>query len=193
MLRCSVHLVAFTLYPPGHVPYDQVPVIPLPRDGSCFVAAPAAESAVATESRWGGSLFDAAIHAAQGQFGDRFRLGHGGPWRSTRQRHIARTLRLSGLDPGLEPAFVSAIEHVLDLDVTDRAVSRESLELGAAVPMQARGRAILIRLESGRAWDLDPLMVVGFIVALWARPFRWQPDTTCLRDLVVESGLQAAG
>ena len=100
--RCLTHVVAFTLYPVGHIPYAREPLL------SQF------------PSRGGdprASLVGAAVAVCRGeQWVDELIEGEPGPVRRTQKRRIARVAFVTGLN---EPAVDSRILGELGLDAVD--------------------------------------------------------------------------
>jgi hypothetical protein len=199
VVRCRTHGVAFTVYPPGHVPYGRVAVAPVDVGGRPLCAPvepdrlaslpvragpdPAKEELARRPMAWGVTLFRAVEDAANGvswprSEGDGFEV-----WR-TQRRRIALSAALLGLtevhgkaaaDPGL-------------LGVP--ALTR--LEAGAAYARaegyRGRGRAVmpvLRELESCGARTLELVLAAGYSAGVWGRPRRWDPQGRRLRDVVV--------
>ena len=91
--RCSVHEVAFTLYPPGHVPYGSRPVLPVGLSGELL------------SRSLDDTMFEAAADAARGAPGARSTprgdegqlLSPPEHWWSTQLRRMARAARVLGV------------------------------------------------------------------------------------------------
>jgi hypothetical protein len=81
VVRCRTHAGAFTLYPPGHVPYGRQAVEPLAPDGGRLLGERTeGEPNDPLEQQLAGGLFDAALDAAAGRCWSRCseRYGDGG-------------------------------------------------------------------------------------------------------------------
>jgi len=96
---CRVHGIAFTLYPPGHVPYGRAPIAPVAPDGSPWAG-------TGESHPFAGTLFDAALDAAAGEawpadFDDAHPTCNAKPRFGTQLTHLARACELTGV--GLAP------------------------------------------------------------------------------------------
>lgn len=171
VVHCSAHGRAFTLYPPGWVPYGRRKLAPARDDGT-----PVRVGAGATRlDGWRQTSFGAAIDAAggtawprQGRYGDTPR------W-ATQRRHLAVLALLMGVAGALTLDQVHAIAQVLG--VVTQLVLDARRHLATAGPRgryQATGRAIITvlgALPAGRD-PLDALLRVGHDLGLWGPVFR---------------------
>ena len=83
VLRCRLHQVAFTLYPPGHVPYGRLAIARVASDGRGI-----APETAAIESIFVGPLFDASLDAAEQKPWAREWETESTHWWHTQCRHI---------------------------------------------------------------------------------------------------------
>ena len=154
VLRCTTHGRAFTLYPPGHVPYGRRAIAPVAADGSLVRAddldearprgagheVEPDEQVVSPEAlAFSGTVFDAALDAACGRIWQRDHLPGGTDrWWSTQGRWIERALLLLGLarTSGLRPPLDS--EEVMRLQEDKHcSIDAARADLGYA-PMEFR-------------------------------------------------------
>ena len=162
VLRCLTHHFAFTLYPPGHVPYGRAAVVPV--------------VAMAT-------LFEAAADAAQGTAWARECPGGTSKWWGTQGRQVAVAVRLCGVLPALDPAAQQAQAAALRVEML---LLVEQARAIAAVPgYRSRGQAVgavLDRVLCGPC-VLERILAAGHLAGLWGMPLLWEPGTRRLRSL----------
>lgn len=169
VMRCVVHGRAFTVYPPGHVPYGQVPLVPIAPDGGPAISTDD-EAAVAT-------LFDAARDAARDEPALWPREEAPGATRSTQARRLERSAEILGLIEGVGPGadVAAAVTHL-----PCGGLVETTRELAAASGLMARGRQVartfreLVK-RAGRA-VMDRLAVLGHLTGCWGEPYRWDPN-----------------
>lgn len=164
--RCAEHGVAFTLYPPGHVPYARVAIAPLDAAGRPIRSAEN-EGRPLNETLW-----EAIADLAQGVRWPESGGAVGCRRTQGRRLHLGATL--------------------LGLDVTDRG--RERFAMALAVPLlhlneiatryaEARGwRAMAEALMEALARSLKgsrgaALIRAGPEANLWGAPRRWEPGS----------------
>ena len=188
--ECRTHGVAFTLYPPGHVPYGRVAMAPLDpagrplqleavdADGEDFE-----DAAEATESvplAWGTTVFGAAEDAANRQPWPRRNSTGPGSWR-TQGRWILLGASLLGL-MGEQLGAPQGLLGVCELTRRDAATA-----YAAATGYRARGQAVtrpLGELEQAGAAMLDGLLVAGFRACRWGSAGRCDPRSGHVRWLM---------
>lgn len=175
--RCGVHGRAFTLYPPGHVPYGRVAIAPMTADGELIVepAEPVDERAGAErQPDWSATLFGAALDAAAGSAWPREQPSR---WR-TQRRWLVRGAAVVGLVAAAVSAAEPSAEHVArQLDVPTLSVLEGGTRWRAAGGYRHRGRAIvgvLAELRPSRR-VAERLLAAGAIGGLWGRPSPWDP------------------
>lgn len=180
---CSTHRHAFTIYPPGHVPYGREAVAPVGLRGDLLIRpAAAAEGSgggpVSTPARlaWETTWFGAAQDAAAGVPWHRDRLDRPGePGWSTQQRWLDHGARQLGLGADLVEATRERV--ALALDVPCLVLIEASRALAGARGYRARG-AVVAEVLTGlpvRRSLPDDLLGCGYRTGLWGRPGRWDP------------------
>ena len=183
--RCAVHEKAFTLYPPGHVPYGREALTPTTEGGQWISAAPEPEDddgLPPSVVSFRGTYFDAALDAAQGHIGRREdSAGSSELWWSTQGRRLDRGLSLLGLSADLAVDERHAVAELLAVDtlmLTEQARQHE-----AQPGYRQRGQAICAVLAALRpeAWLCDRLAECGHRRGLWGAPWRWDPRAGTLR------------
>lgn len=175
--ECRTHRMAFTIYPPGHVPYGRVPISRLSPDGQVIQR----EHDEPARAALSGTLFEAAQAAAAGKQWARAEFADSGPWWNTQVRHLAMAERLLGLSPEQSDAERERIASALEIALLDLRCASKSI---ADVPgYRSRGREVLKVLEvmSRGACVLDRLMASGYRAGLWGVPYVWDQATACLR------------
>jgi len=179
VVQCHTHGKAFTLYPPGHVPYGRKPIAPVAPDGSW----PGRCEAEVFE----GTVFEAAVDAAGGRAWPRFdeEWGRGGAERywSTQCRWLQRSTWLLGLSEGLQAKESEEAAEVLGVE---RMLLHElSGEISKRPGYRSRGDAVcgVLGALSDGACVLDRLLYGGHLAGLWGKPFRWDPMAAVLRSM----------
>lgn len=175
---CRTHRKAFTVYPPGHVPYGRVPLAHLAPDGGEVQRqhdAPAARTRA-------GTLFEAAQDAAAGRRWARSELlEEVGPWWNTQVRQVAVTVKLMGLSPELSESEREKMATALGVPLFDLLVGAKSI--AESPGYRSRGAAVLSVLElvPQTACTIDRLLVAGHLGGLWGALHRWDATIGCLR------------
>jgi hypothetical protein len=170
--RCHRHGRAFTVYPPGHVPYGRAAVVPVDEAGR------EVRWSTAGGPSWADTIWQAAFDAADGT-----RWANGGTreHRRTQGRRLERCLTLLGLDLSLSEREQERITAALGVPLlTLRETPRESLRAGGS--WTERGRAVVQALAAVKR--RPGLLVTGHIAGLWGWPSRWDPGGGVLRRLV---------
>jgi hypothetical protein len=178
--ECQTHGVAFTLYPPGHVPYGRVSVAPVDREGQLLRIADGASGDRPTA--WEPTIMGAAQDAAEGRAwprsGDDW-TDASGSWRTQgrRIRQAAEILGLTGLAecPLVGPLGVTTLGH------------RESIATFAeATGYRSRGAAVcpVVReIEVASRPQLDLILSAGLAAGRWGKPWRWDGASRRLRQV----------
>lgn len=180
VVECRTHRVAFTLYPPGYVPYGRVAIAPVDSGGRPLHA-PAdygtREPATGEQSEpdpghlaWGVTLFDAAQDAARGLPWPRRNSSGPGGWR-TQGRWIVLGATILGLT---SPVGRASADLGL-LGVSALTQRQATAAYATARGYRGRGRAVtlpLVELEQVGSFVIDWLLVAGFVAARWGRPRR---------------------
>jgi hypothetical protein len=184
VLRCRTHALAFTLYPPGHVPHGRQAVAPVAPDGhEETLASDEAAGEVAPLIRWQRTLFVAALDAAAGRAWPRSsRPDHDlGGWGS-QGRLLARSERLLGISPEQDEAQQLRMARALSLDVL---LLRDEARLARGAGYRVRGQAVVAVLAEieRKGCVLAPLLRAGDEAALWGSALAWEAATRVLRPL----------
>lgn len=176
VVRCRPHGIAFTLYPPGHVPYGRQAV------------APAAPGAADDAKVFSGTLFGAALDASEGKAWSRACLGGSDRWWGTQGRRLARGV----LVVGVEPATLRMIREQQEcaLGVGNLLLIDGVRIIGKAPGYRARGQAVRSVLDR---LSRDPrifkrVSVSGHLAGLWGAPCEWDPQTRHLRSWAFPQG-----
>jgi hypothetical protein len=169
---CCVHGIAFTLYPPGHVPYGRAPIAPVAPDGSPC-AGPGESHPFA------GTLFDAAIDAAAGEawpadFDDEHPCANVKPRFGTQLTHLARACVLTGV--GLPPGPREACAQVLDVPGQVLHDVTQAIELSPGYRTRGRSVCEVIRSLALGPTLYERLAACGAAAGLWRPLSQWQPD-----------------
>jgi hypothetical protein len=129
-----------------------------------------------------GTLFEAALDAAQGLIGSREgSVGSSDLWWSTQGRRLERSLVLLGMTAEVDLGERHAIAEHLGVDLL--LLADQARQVAAQPGYQRRGQsicAVLAALQPG-AWLSDRLAECGHRRGLWGAPWRWDPRTRALR------------
>jgi hypothetical protein len=178
--RCANHALAFTLYPPGHVPYGRAAWVGLGPDGSELERGRGAERVAPSES-----FFAAVGDAARGERWERDSpAGLDDCVRSTQYRRVDRAAVLVGLGRGRLPdaEVVAAVTGLAAGDLVETGgvllATRDLVGWAGAIG------EVLARLarHCGRA-RMDRCAVLGHLAGWWGVPWRWLPQVGRLLDL----------
>ncbi len=170
VLVCRGHGHAFTLYPPGHAPYQRRAVLRVGPDGSAVMCG------AETERLWeyDSTLFEAALWARGGRAGAR-ESGEDPPplWWSTQGRHLGLGARLVGVSRGQDGRVRETLAEALAVDAL---LVHEQARLVETRPgYRALGEAICRVLEALRGGVLRARRVLrsGHLVGHWGEPLHW--------------------
>lgn len=181
IVKCRTHGVAFTLYPPGHVPHGRSAIAPVDLEGHplrCAADGPS-EPALA----WEQTIVRAAQDAARGEAWPRSTddwTDAPGSWR-TQGRYVGKVAGILGLTGAGESPLVGP------LGVSALGQREANAAYRDATGYQTRGRAVWLivgELASMRCDLLDLILAAGFAAGSWGRPRRWDARTRQLRDVV---------
>jgi len=162
VVRCAVHEVAFTVYPPGHFPYGRRALAPCSPDG---------DEPSGPHRDWADTVFEGAADAAKLQPWARRAEGGSDWWWSTQGRLVDLALALTGTHPDLADDLRHRIAETLRVPAL---VLREQAARVRAQPGYAsRGHAVAAVLERLVGPVVRRLLVVGQLVGLWGRPLWW--------------------
>lgn len=177
VLRCRPHKIAFTVYPPGHVPYGRVALAPVAPDGHGLITT---HSGI---GRFENTLFAAALDAADHQaWPQDAEDGHVIGRFPTQMRRLVRACRLLGVEPKLEAdsrQCPGSIPGVAGQHLHDGAV-RIQRQPG----YRSRGKAVVGVRDELKEIGIslfDRLAACGAQAGLWPVPQRWDPACGRLR------------
>jgi hypothetical protein len=181
MLWCETHRRAFTLYPPGYAPCRRQPVLRVSPDGQ-----PILGEGDAQQTDFGGTVFEAALDARQGEPWAR-ESGEESPLQSwgTQGRHLRLAARLVGVARDLSDRARCAIATVLSV------ATLELIDGARAVGYRAIGEAVCAVLEQlrGGARRARQLLLCGQLAGSWGEPLHWDAE----RQFLERSPFPAAG
>jgi len=174
--RCRTHQCAFTLYPPGHVPYGRVAVIARAPDGSSVRAARDEPL-----EAYRGTVFEAALDAAEGNAWHREHEGATARWWPTQHRRLALTTGIFGLAPECPARHREQVAELLGLDTL--RVHEAAGHVRSSPGYRARGRAVCHVLNALPAGRFVPERVLecATLAGIWGAPHRWLPERRTLR------------
>jgi hypothetical protein len=168
VVRCEAHRVAFTLYPPGHVPHGRVAIAPVNSRGE--LPRPGDRPVHPSVLDWQVTVFEAALDAASGRAWPRSSSASGSHRWRTQCRRIAQCALLLGLR-GTPP---TATDHADALGIPSLALFDAMRSYALTAGYRARGAAIrsaLGALPISRRIG-DRLVRAGTLAGLWGEPFR---------------------
>lgn len=167
---CRTHGRAFTLYPPGYVPYSRVPVVRLNPDGS-----------LSDDSCLEGTVFQASLDASRGELWYWEDPIVDASQRATQRRHIDVAERVLGI-VGEERDRVAAART---LGVPWMVGQSALANAPSARTLKARGARVaemLSVIEIDRT-TVDRLLASGHQAGVWGEPFRVDPANGRPRSL----------
>ena len=180
VMRCRTHGVAFTLYPPGHVPYGRCAVAPVNLQGEPLHVA--GEQGREATLSWEQTIFGAAMDAASRQPWPR---SNGGSQQQGCWRTQGRRIALLGLVVGLDGADDSPMVGPLGVSALGQREARAAY--ARAKGYAARGRAvstIAMELQSASCDVLDLILAAGFACGQWGCPLRWDARAARLQPVL---------
>lgn len=165
-MRCAAHRLAFTVYPPGHVPYGPVPLVELAPDGGDATG----------ESE---TLFDAAAEAAheEPRLWPRQEAPDPGATRSTQARRVARGALLLGLAAPRTSVELAAAVSQLPRGALVEARERVASTAGLIARSREVAKTFTALSERAKRALMDRLAVLGHLAGCWGPPYRWVPRT----------------
>ena len=182
VLRCRTHKIAFTVYPPGHVPYGRVALAPVAPDGTGLITAQSGANRF--EQTLFAAALDAADHQAWPQSAEDGYLIARFP---TQMRRLVRACRLLGVEPALEAEAREGLGSILA--VAGQHLHDGSRRIEQQPGYHSRGKAVVGVLEALR-WAgislFDRLAACGAQVGLWPVLQRWESTSGGLRCAFVE-------
>jgi len=182
VLRCRSHEIAFTVYPPGHVPYGRVALAPVAPDGHALI------TTHRRTHRFEGTLFAAALDAADHQaWPQAAEDGYLLPRFPTQMRRLVRACRLLGVEPTLKAERRQCLGSILG--VAGQHLHDGAVEIQQQSGYHRRGKAVVGVLDALQ-WAgialFDRLAACGARAGLWPVPLRWVPESGHLQCAFVE-------
>jgi hypothetical protein len=171
VMRCRIHAIGFTLYPPGYTPWGRRPWV---YEGGVTQAEDDVED---NAQRFRNTYFDAALDAAAGVLWPREKTIDSDfaiPSELTQRCHLSRAIRLLGIDrePSLREIFAQLY------DIPGQTLHDAAQIMGQAPNRAELGRAVCTVLEAipfalGRVFE--HLAICGAAVGLWPPLHVWRP------------------
>lgn len=180
VVRCETHGVAFTLYPPGHVPYGRMAVAAVDAQGKPLHRAD--DTTIIPQLAWELTFFGAAQDAAKRVAWSRSGYDEAefrGSWR-TQGRYIAQAAELLGLTGAEQPLLVGV------LGVSALGQREAAAKYRGAEGYETRGRAVCTIVdELGFVHGnlLDMILRAGFAARRWGRAHRWDERLGQLQEV----------
>lgn len=171
VVGCGVHGIAFTLYPPGFAPYRRQSVAAVGPDGAQI----GTNERTVLKKRFSGTLFDAALDAAEGVAWAR-ESGDSLPerWWSTQGRHLKLLAQILGIASGFDDRTQEAVARILNIEMI---VLCELRPKPNDVPRgyRAYGKAIgsILAGLRGAASAAITLLRSGHWIGCWGEPLHW--------------------
>lgn len=184
VLRCTTHGRAFTVYPPGHVPYGREAIVRIAPDGSRLDAAegnPPLRDTVS--SLFADTWFQAALDGARGVYWNPYPPdGTDFQWWSTQSRRLEKATQWLGVAPGMPEALRELISAAIEVDLLRLRTASQGI---ATTPgYRSRGeavRGVLAEVVRGPC-ILERMLLAGHVAGLWGRPLRWDASAHILRS-----------
>ena len=176
VMRCRPHQMAFTLYPPAHIPYGRSAVLAVAPDGGGI-----SDDNGDRSQRFQGTLFEASQDAAVGETWHREHSGSSDKWWGTQLRRLTLAAQLLGLAPKIGSR---KREHVADtLGVDLLLLSDEAQQFCSARGYRDRGSAVTRILDALPRSDFlaERLVECGTLANHWGAAYRWLPHSAALR------------
>jgi hypothetical protein len=179
VVKCATHGHAFTLYPPGHVPYGRSAIAAISSHGQGVVDAERGPDARGVA--WGVTVFGAVCDAASGRAWPRSACeGHESFRTQGRRVELGATLLGVLVASDTAQLVMAAVLGIAALTLRDAS---EAFHAPAWRRYTHRARALLGPLgELGRAGGvLERVLAAGALVGQWGAAHRWQPRARVLR------------
>lgn len=173
VVKCLLHKIAFTLYPPGFLPWQRCTLIGnIDLDGKP-IGVEGEEQEETIDLLTAGTLFEGAFDKAQGEVWPKEQLDSVKTTRfDTQSRHIRKNALLLALNPDTTPKINEAITGVLNLN--SLTIAEHSRRIESSGTDQSRSVAILSVLKTLLPLDslFERLTVAGSFLRLWPSPWR---------------------
>ena len=130
-----------------------------------------------------GTLFEAALDAAQGKPWQRVSPGGSDRWWGTQGERVQVATRLCGVAVGININLREALAAALQVGTLTLLGGASAIQ--ARPGYQSRGlaaRSVLEKLPEG-ACAIERLSVAGYLIGFWGQPYAWDPRINRLRQL----------
>ena len=184
VVHCKTHGHAFTLYPPGHVPYGRVAVAPVSASGAPILLASSVGGVTEPDERrelgWDATIVAAALDGAAGAAWPREYDESNLRWWHTQGRRVARAAELFGIGAGDEGRRAEMAEQ---LGIAHLELRQGMRRWAEASGYRSRGQAVVevVRLLGAGRCICDQVIAAGSVAGLWGPASRWDPATRVLR------------
>lgn len=176
VVRCRTHQKSFTLYPPGYVPYGRKLLELLGFNGNPILGVHGVE-------RFRGTIFDAALDAAENRFWPyKDENSFNNKTIATQANHLARASILLGIQPGLTIEQRHDCGHTLWVSLTSLIQNAQHIE--SKIDFQSQGQAVKNVLEEIPPFYsslFERFAAVGSDMGLWPHLYVWNPSWQQLR------------
>jgi hypothetical protein len=182
VLRCTTHKRAFTVYPPGHVPYGREAIVRISPDGSLLDTTEESHGD-AVSALFADTWFQAALDGARGLYWNPYPPeGTDFKWWSTQSRRLGKATQWFGVSPDMPEALRELICEALDVDLLLLRTASQGIVTGPGYRSRAEGvRRVLAELVRGPC-ILERMLLAGHMAGLWGRPLRWDACARILRS-----------
>jgi hypothetical protein len=207
--ECTTHGTAFTLYPPGFVPYGRVAIVPVDAEGELVSRHQSGDGVSQDEQdgdesegdgalpqpqqstgfrrgAWELTLWGAAQDASEGHLWSHAETAPGalGSLRTQGRRIVmaAGVLGLLGQEPNCPLVGPLGIPALMHSDATSAYQRADSY--------QARGRAVMMplaELAPAGCGLLERVLWAGSVAGFWGNAWRWDADRHRLREVVARA------
>jgi hypothetical protein len=181
VVYCRTHRKAFTLYPPGHVPYGRRLIAPVAENGDWVRPEKPLGRKSERPEFFRGTRFDAALDAQKKIPWRREPPNRAGLWWPTQGRHLERALSWLGVSPSQEDDLRSAIAETLDVATLTLLQQAEKIQDRPGYQSRGRGICAVLSALPQRPCLLDRLAHAGHLAGLWPTPLRWDCRANVLR------------
>ena len=173
VMRCRSHGRAFTLYPPGYVPYGRMALVTVAPDGSPIHVRDATQ-------RFQATLFAACQDAAEGKAWHREHSGSSETWWGTQLRRLTLAAQLFGLAPEVGPRRRERVADTLGVDLL--LLCDQAGQFCSARGYRDRGAAVTRILDALPQSDFlaERLVDCGTLANRWGVAYRWLPHSAAL-------------
>lgn len=188
VVSCETHGHAFTLYPPGHVPYGREAVVPVSAGGAPVLVVPPESGGEQLPGKgelgWSTTFVAAALDAAAGIAWAREYHEADPRWWHTQGRRLDRAADVLGIVPGDERRRAEMAEQ---LGVPHLELRDGMRQWATASGYRSRGKAVMEVVELlGGPCLCDQVIAAGTVAGLWGPASRWDPDKRVLRRVGVQ-------